>query len=221
MIDRLYELNARELESWLKAVFKKLEISKADQITLRAFLAPLKYKNSTTYNHYLHSLRVGLLSWLIGKFVHLDENSVFYPGLMHDAGKCQILEATLGKTDSWTAEDVRRMKQHAVLGYQICRDRFDFSAEVILWVHRFQQAGYPLHVPKLLHDYSQGTKLLIAECGRMVAIADVYDALHRENSKFGAKRKLSGDEIKDMMLRFNLDRTTLIEDLYKAKIFVT
>jgi len=75
-------------------------------------------------------------------------------------------------------------------------------------------------MPKPLHEYSEATRLLIPEYGRVLALADVYDALHRVNSRFGDKRQLADDEIKEKMLEFNPDRKDLIMDLYNADIFI-
>jgi HD-GYP domain-containing protein (c-di-GMP phosphodiesterase class II) len=57
------------------------------------------------------------------------------------------------------------------------------------------------------------------EYGRILAIADVYDALHRKNSKYGESKYLTDEEIKQKMLEGNTDRVDLIEDLYEAGIF--
>ncbi len=207
-----------KLEDLLECTFAELATSPDDCVTMRAFLAPLKHKNTVTHFHYQHSLRVGFLSRSIARFVHLDDKAVFYAGLLHDLGKCLVALQTLGRTDDWTSRDTKEVKPHVMNGYKLLRGRFDFTAEVILWHHRFQREGYPKRLPPPLHEYSHGTKLLIAECGRMVAIADVYDALHRENSKFGERRVLSGQEIKEKMVQFNPDRKQLIHDLYATAI---
>ncbi len=55
--------------------------------------------------------------------------------------------------------------------------------------------------------------------GRIVALADVYDALHRIDGKFEEKKALTGKEIREKMFEFNPDRKILVEALYKAEIF--
>jgi len=211
-------LSGEELDRALERSARQLGIRPHDWTTAKAFLAPLKYKNEVTHYHYEHTARVGLLSRQIGKFVHLEQKPLFLAGLLHDLGKCQIPTETLGKTDTWTPADYARIRRHVSNSYALLRDRFDFTAEVIIWHHRFQRDGYPKRLPRLLHAYSEATKLLIIEYGRMVAIADVYDALHRANSKFGDKRVLSGEEIREKMFQFNPDRKKLIEDLYRKRI---
>lgn len=196
----------------------EVEIKKSDQDTLFAFLAPLREKSTVTHLHYLHSLRVGLLARKIGRFTHHEERPLLMAGALHDLGKCQVCLATLGKSEQWSASDTNEMKKHVMDGYRMIRGRFDLSAETMVRHHSFQPDGYPKRLPKFLHAYSPTTKLLIVECARIVALADVYDALHRVNDKFGEKKALTGSKIKELMLEFNPDKTKLVADLYEANI---
>ena len=152
------------------------------KLSARSFLAILKQKSEFTYHH---SLRVGLLARRIARFMHLDEKALFFAGIFHDLGKSQVPLSTLHKTVGWSNEDARIMESHVMDSYRLLRDKFDFSAGIILWHHRFQKNCYPVELPPDLHEYSQGTKVLIEEYGRVLAIADVYDAMHRKNDKFG------------------------------------
>lgn len=207
------------LQEQLKTAFVELKVPQQEKATILAFLAPLRIKDPITYVHYEHSVRVGLLCKQIARFVHLDEKVLFYAGLMHDIGKCQVCLDTLGKTDVWTATDIVAIKEHVMDSYRFLRGRFDFSAEVVVLHHRFQEDAYPAELPAPLHPYSGKTKVLILMYGRMLALADVYDALHRSNSKFGAHRVLNGEEIKTKMMELNTDQRQLILDLYSAGVF--
>jgi len=209
-------LSGEQLDAQLELRATAVGVKPADWQDIKALAAPLKQKNDVTRVHYEHSGRVALLAADIGEFVHLDPKPLFLSGLTHDLGKCLVPCSTLGKTDSWTPQDAKRMRRHVSDSYAMLRDRFDFTAAVVIWHHRFQTGGYPVHLPKALHGYSQGTRLLIIECGRMLAIADVYDALHRSNSKFGGE--LTAHEIQKKMVQFNPDRQRLIWDLYGADI---
>ncbi len=195
-------------------------IKHRDITAIKAFLAPLRNKNEVTHIHYLHSLRVGLLSAKIAPFLYLNPVPLLMAGALHDLGKCQVCQSTLCKSEGWTEHDAREVEQHVMDGYRLLRGRFDLSAEIILWHHRFQADGYPRVMPPLLHEYKEATKLLIVEYGRIIALADVYDALHRVNDKFGEKKQLSGTEIRQKMLEYNPDKVALILELYKAKVFV-
>lgn len=212
---------ANTLEQQFSNACDELEIREEDKDAILSFLAPLRDKDPATNFHFLHSLRVGLLARKIGEFVHHEGKPLFVAGVLHDLGKCQVALEVLGKTENWTEADTQAIKRHVTDGYRMLRGRFDFSAEIILWHHRFQENGYPKRLPPLLHDYKEASKLLIVEYGRIIALADVYDALHRMNDKFGKTKKLSGEEIREKMLEFNPDRIKLILALYEAGILIT
>ncbi|OGN10282.1 MAG: hypothetical protein A3J46_00600 [Candidatus Yanofskybacteria bacterium RIFCSPHIGHO2_02_FULL_41_11] len=209
-----------DLEFQVEAVFEALRIKSEDRLALWAFLAPLKHKSPVTYIHYQHSLKVGLLARKIAALMHLDQKALLYAGLMHDLGKCMVCLDTLGKTEGWTENDTREIEGHVMDGYEMVRGRFNFTADIIVWHHKFQDHGYPRVIPQPLHEYSERTKVHIPEYGRLLALADVYDALHRVNDKFGEKRPLSDEEIYQKMIELNPDVKDLVLDLYNADIFI-
>ncbi len=213
-------LQPNDLDIQLHEAFFELGIDEEIKKSALELLNPLKEKDPIHKEHYEHCVRVGLLASQIGGFMNLDQKALFFSGLFHDLGKQEIDEELLGKTDPWTQSDYEAIQKHPLIGHELLRGKFDFSAEIILLHHTFQKDGYPKDLPPFLHDYSEGTKTLISEYARVLAIADVYDALHRENSKFGEKRKLSDQEIEDYMLEHNPDRKELIESLYRAGIFI-
>ena len=208
-----------ELERQFWDTCEELHISDTNRSILESFLAPLRNKDAATYFHYLHSLRVGLLARLIGRFIYHEEKPLFFAGALHDLGKCQTPLEILGKTESWTDEDQKTVQQHVMDGYRLIRGRLDITAEIMVWHHRFQVNGYPEELPPPLHKYRESMKLLICEYGRIVALADVYDALHRADAKFGEKRRLTGEEVKEKMFIFNPDRKKLVTALYDSGIF--
>ncbi len=182
------------------------------------FVDILRLKDEATYEH---SARVAILGRHIAKFMHLDPKVLFYAGLLHDLGKAQTRRETLQKTSGWTTADSAEIMAHVMDGYRLIRGHFDFSAEVILWHHRFQSNSYPMDLPIPLHDYSQGTKVMIPFFGRMLALADSFDALHRVNDKHTPADGPVGEWIKTKMLEHNPDQRVLIQELYNASIFTT
>lgn len=206
---------ALELSFW--AACEELGVSATNQGYLRSLLAPLREESPVTHFHYLHSLRVALLARAIGAFIHHEEKPLLYAGALHDLGKCQTCVDVLGRTDSWSESDQQEIERHVEDGYRLLRGRFDLTAEVIIWHHRFQANGYPDTLPPFLHEYRQTTRLLIREYGRIVALADVYDALHRTNEKTGVL-PLTDSEIREKMLEYNPDRIRLVTALYDAGI---
>ena len=207
-----------QIEQQFQESCAELRISATNQDFLKTFLFPLRDKNAVTHFHYLHSLRVALLARAIGSFIHHEEKPLFFAAVLHDLGKCQISRKVLGKDGSWNDTDQQEIERHVMDGYRLLRGRFDISAEIMLWHHRFQEDGYPDELPPFLHRYRETTKLLIREYGRIVALADVYDALHRVDAKHGIQRALTGDEIRQKMLELNPDRKKLVVALYGAHI---
>lgn len=91
---------------------------------------------------------------------------------MHDTGKIGIPDAILKKPGKLDAEEWKVMRTHSRIGYDILRKSdapiFQLAAEVALSHHeRWDGTGYP--------DGLAGEA--IPESARIVAIADVFDAL--------------------------------------------
>lgn len=201
-------------EGLFEHVCAEAGVREKDIQAMHALHAPLREKNEHTYRHYLHMLRVGLLAREIGKFMHHEEKPLLFAGALHDLGKAQSPTEVLGKTCGWHGGDAARMRPHVMDGYRVLRGRFDFTAEIIVLHHRFQMNGYPKKLPFPLHTYDEATKLLIMEYGRILAIADYYDALHREDKGIS----LNAESVRERMFEGNKDRTKLIEALYKEGI---
>jgi putative two-component system response regulator len=93
-------------------------------------------------------------------------------GPMHDIGKVGIPDAILRKPGPLTTEEWGVMRGHTVYGYDILKDGSSpllaMAAELALDHHeRWDGAGYP--------NRKSGEG--ISTVGRMVAVADVFDAL--------------------------------------------
>ncbi len=91
---------------------------------------------------------------------------------MHDTGKIGIPDAILNKTGKLTTQEWEVMKTHTSIGYDILSESqapiFQLAAEIALNHHeRWDGNGYP---SGLAGDQ-------IPEAARIVAVADVFDAL--------------------------------------------
>jgi putative nucleotidyltransferase with HDIG domain len=203
-------------EERLRGLFDELRLPNEEREAIVAFLKPLKIKDLPTYEH---CIRVGLLTRRIARFMHFDEKALCFAGLLHDIGKAQTDPLTLQKTEGWTPADTEAIKEHVLDGFRFLRGRLDFTAQIIAQHHRFQKDGYP-NPPELLHDYCLGTQTMIMMYGRLLALADCFDALHRVNDKFD-QMILDGEHIREKMLVLNSDQKKLVLELYNAGIFTT
>lgn len=207
-----------DLETKLKSAFDEMEIKDEQRDRIKTYLELLKQKDRETYEH---SMRVGFLARDIGQYIHLDEKALFYSGVLHDVGKTLVDKNVLKKTSGFNEEDMKKIRKHPEYGYMILKGLNDFSAEIILRHHRYQDRDYPRVVPKSDERLSRKSRLLIEEFARIIALADFYDAAStRINDKYTEDKKaLSGTEVKEMLLNKNRDQRNLIEDLYREGIF--
>jgi putative two-component system response regulator len=91
---------------------------------------------------------------------------------LHDVGKVAVPDAVLRKTGPLTVEEYEMMKSHTSMGHRILAGNsapmFQMAAEIAQSHHEWWDgSGYPLGI----------SQLSIAVAGRIVTVADVYDAL--------------------------------------------
>lgn len=171
----------------------------SNRVAVFAMLAPLEAKREVGEFHRDHSFRVGLLCADIAKHENVDERALLLAGLLHDVGKALVPSCTLCATERWTAEDRKAMEPHVADGFRLLRDRFDFTAQVILWHHWFQVGGYPAMMPDgSVPSFSGETLERAKHFGALLMVADVFDAMHRVNTSTG-DHALSAAEIRDKM----------------------
>ena len=120
-----------------------------------------------------HSERVGAGSRRLALALGLpmtEVEIVARAGLLHDIGKIGIPETVLRKEGPLTPEEWVLMRRHPIIGAQIVApfEFFTAGAEVIRHHHeRVDGSGYP--------DSLAGSAIPLGS--RIVAVADVYDAL--------------------------------------------
>ncbi|MBW8190025.1 HD-GYP domain-containing protein [Neiella marina] len=125
-----------------------------------------------------HSLNVGILLGVFGRYLKLDEgliSELVTGGLLHDIGKIRVPEEVLHKPGKLTSEEFEIMKRHVLHGRDIIQENEvtlpAVTMEVVLQHHeQLSGTGYP---HRLMGDQ-------ISRHGRMTSVVDIFDALTGE-----------------------------------------
>lgn len=140
-----------------------------------------------------HSVGVCILSLLTGMAIGYDQLRLKELGtgaLMHDVGKAVIPKDIINSPHVLTAEEYKLVQSHAAEGFEILRKSENISSVVahVAFQHheRFNGKGYPRQL--------QGHE--IHEYARIVAIADVYDALTTDRPY---RKRLLPHQVIDML----------------------
>jgi len=123
---------------------------------------------------YKHSINVGMVSSMIGKWLGYNSNEVMdlaLAGMLHDIGKSRIPLDIINKPARLTPEEFDIIKTHPRAGYDILCESQEVNFDVLFGVlehhERMDGKGYPsCSVGKKIHEYA-----------RIVAVADVFDAI--------------------------------------------
>jgi putative two-component system response regulator len=154
----------------LKKTYKKLNDSYLS--TIHRLVMAAEYKDEDTGDHIV---RMGRYCMLIAERSGISSKVVqnmLYSVSMHDVGKVGIPDSILTKTGELTDEEFEKMKTHTTIGANILAgsdSEILQTAEKIAVSHheKWNGKGYPHHL--------SGKDIPVS--GRIVAIADVFDAL--------------------------------------------
>ncbi|MCR5251623.1 MAG: HD-GYP domain-containing protein [Lachnospiraceae bacterium] len=157
----------------LNATNLKLENFSKEVIT--AFVNSIDAKDTYTHGH---SARVAEYSRRLAEMNGKSEeecDEIYYAALLHDIGKIGISESIITKEGKLTKEEYESIKLHPVLGAQILGSISEFPyLQVGARYHheRYDGKGYP--------EGLEGKD--IPEMGRIIAVADAYDAMSSKRS---------------------------------------
>lgn len=175
-----------------------LEVEKATEAlrksqfeTLEVLSRTAEYKDPETGSHIA---RVSHYSKILAEAYGLNEYEqelIFYAAPLHDIGKVGIEDVVLLKPGKLTQEEFERIKIHSLIGYNILRNSVNpylHAGAIVAYTHheKYNGMGYP---KGLRADE-------IPLYGRIVAIADVFDAL---TSIRPYKRAWSFEEAMDLI----------------------
>jgi putative nucleotidyltransferase with HDIG domain len=125
-----------------------------------------------------HSERVGALAGRLAATLAMpgeDADTIAQAGLLHDIGKIGVPEAVLRKRGPLADDEWEMMRRHPITGAQIVAPFEFFAAGALAIRHHHERcdgSGYP--------DRLVGAQ--IPAGARVVAVADVFDALTSERA---------------------------------------
>jgi HD-GYP domain-containing protein (c-di-GMP phosphodiesterase class II) len=123
---------------------------------------------------FYHSLNVAIISIVLGASMDFTKEELYALGLgaiLHDIGKIFVPKEILNKPDKLDSKEWYMMRKHPIKGFEFLKEKFKLPAEsykgIIMHHERWNGSGYPKE-----HAYNEITKY-----ARVIAVADVYDAL--------------------------------------------
>ena len=125
-----------------------------------------------------HSGRVATYSREIARrYGYTDEqlDEIYMIGLLHDVGKIGVPDYVINKTSSLTEEEFNMIKKHSTMGEKILKNITSMPGLAVgakSHHEKFGGGGYP--------DGLSGSD--IPEVGRIIAVADAYDAMTSNRS---------------------------------------
>jgi HD-GYP domain-containing protein (c-di-GMP phosphodiesterase class II)/predicted negative regulator of RcsB-dependent stress response len=148
------------------------DLARAQHEVVTRLAMAAEYRDDTTGEH---TRRVGRTSGQIARALGWEEAQISVLGVaarLHDVGKIGIPDSILLKSGKLDAAEYTQMQTHTLIGARILsggRSKLLQLAEEIAMTHheRWDGTGYPLGLAQ--HQ--------IPLSGRIVAVADVYDAL--------------------------------------------
>jgi PAS domain S-box-containing protein/putative nucleotidyltransferase with HDIG domain len=161
-----------QIEDITEASRTSRELEKAQFEMLARLTAAAEFHDDDTGQH---TRRVGDLSLRIARRLGLPEAQVDLIGRaapLHDVGKIAIPDAVLGKAGRLSPAEFEQMKTHTTVGAQMLGGSsfalLEMAEQIALTHHeKWDGSGYPAGLA--------GHEIPIA--GRIVAVADVFDAL--------------------------------------------
>lgn len=175
-LEKLVDEKTSELQN---ANIRLLELNDEIQNTLESTILSLGgVAESRSHETGLHVQRVSEYAEFIATQLGLSDSEINILRIispMHDIGKIAIEDHILKKPGKLTPDEYTRMKQHATLGYEMLKNSnlelFKFAAIVAHEHHeKWDGSGYPRGIKEdEIHIF-----------GRIVAFADVFDALISE-----------------------------------------
>lgn len=187
-IHNIFEKNSLNMVTIGEEEIKRLEDITEDIVdqvikspNLRVGITELKSYDEYTYHH---CMAVSVLSVAIAVGLEMDYETikkVGLSGLLHDIGKTMIGLELINKPGRLTDEEFEIVKKHTLFGGEYLKSHdlvdFDVYNGVLMHHEKYDGTGYPFGL--------KGENIPLF--GRIIAVADVYDALTSNRSYRPAK----------------------------------
>jgi len=138
---------------------------------IRAWLDIVRQHHSATYRH---SLLVTGFAVSFAQALDMrieDQRRIARAALLHDIGKALIPLSILDKPNALTAEEMKTLRWHPVLGHKRLQEQGGFPEEILDCVRHHHEmldgSGYP--------DHLKGEE--ISDLVRVITLADIFSAL--------------------------------------------
>jgi putative nucleotidyltransferase with HDIG domain len=168
----MHRLKTEELEALVALRTEQLESAHVDMLERLALVAEFRDDNTGG-----HTVRVGNLAAMMARRLGLGEETIAQLRLaarLHDIGKISIPDNILLKEGQLSHEEWEYMKTHTAVGAQMLSGGdgvLELAKEIALTHHeRWDGSGYPHNL--------RGEAIPLS--GRILAVADVFDALIHE-----------------------------------------
>lgn len=166
-LEKQHKINTRAITNMVNNIIDEL----LSNSKILVHLSDIRAFDDYTF---AHSVNVCILSIMTGITLGYNELKLKELGLgalLHDVGKIKIDKKILNKPGDLTKEEFNEVKNHTEYGFEILRKYDDIpllSAHIAYQHHeRWDGNGYPRGLAgRNIHEYA-----------RIVAVADVYDAL--------------------------------------------
>lgn len=176
-----------------KKIIKMVEMLLCEILKNDFMIINLSDIRSTDDYTYSHSVNVAILSLITGIKLGFRGSSLKDIGvgaMLHDIGKVMVNNSILKKPTNLTMNEYEEVKRHTVYGYEILKESKDvpqIACIIALYHHeRNDGSGYPYNL--------KNNEIPLQ--ARIVAIADVYDALTTDRIY---RQKMRPHEVVDYM----------------------
>lgn len=193
------KVKPEEIENMIKDTIKLFK----NDINIFQIMQNVKDADDITY---AHCQNVSLISYSIGEWMELNEEDLkelALAGMLIDIGKTKVDENVLNKERELVYDEFVEIKKHSIYSYEIIKD-YEFINDrvkkAVLHHHeRIDGSGYPLGL--------RGKRIPLF--ARIVAIADVYNALISDRPYRGKKTPFEAIRVLETEYMDKLDTSIL------------